>query len=560
MRLLGVPELWADQPGADTVIAATVLRDGQPDAPPAIRRDQWGRYVVVGPGGGKPKGYTRATTVAKTLDDGGGLIPWKATIAMTGMMRRPGLRGRFEALMSEHPGPGPWYGSEDSKAKAKKLVEECAEAGGASDRADVGTALHAMVEQINRGVDPHVSQDSTRADLDAYLATTAAAGITFDRNLIEAVVVDDTNEVAGTADMLHAHVPGLGDLCADLKTGADLKYSWQSIAVQLAIYAGADAVYHQGFNADGSDDRRQQMPSISQDHALVIHLPAGEARCTLYVVDIATGREAYEHSMWTRRWRKRRDIATVFTPIPVSPAESSSSAGEPVAAAGSLTAGVRRPPPGTAVPGGTRRDTLVARYNELNRGQRIEYEMAMREHRADEARQGRHVDPQNLDVVEMVLAWVEPFTAPAESPMPEQAAPAPAPAPVVTPPDEGAAADPAAIALLRQRFDALTADGKAWVGGLIRQGRDAGVDWRTSITPSIRRFELGRAVTALAAATGVDDVADVIRGLAYAATNRPQIVDDTIPLGAALGTLNADEATTFAQSVDDYLNTHIETG
>ena len=30
-----------------------------------VRRDQWGRYLVVPPGGGRPTGYTRVTTVAK---------------------------------------------------------------------------------------------------------------------------------------------------------------------------------------------------------------------------------------------------------------------------------------------------------------------------------------------------------------------------------------------------------------------------------------------------------------------------------------------------------------
>src|SRR6516162_6012262 len=61
------------------------------DAIPATdttRRDQWGRYLVVPPGGGKPTGYTRVTTVAKALDDTGGLAPWKATMAAGGIIMR----------------------------------------------------------------------------------------------------------------------------------------------------------------------------------------------------------------------------------------------------------------------------------------------------------------------------------------------------------------------------------------------------------------------------------------------------------------------------------------
>ena len=33
------------------------------------RRDRWGRYLVLPEGGTKPIGYTRATTVAKGIED-----------------------------------------------------------------------------------------------------------------------------------------------------------------------------------------------------------------------------------------------------------------------------------------------------------------------------------------------------------------------------------------------------------------------------------------------------------------------------------------------------------
>lgn len=283
-----------------------------------LRRNQWGHLMVVPPSGGKPVGYPRATTVAKALDDGGALGPWKAAMAMRGMLRRDGLRAQVEVLEAQHPAKGPWYGGDESKAAIKKLVEQCIEAGGGSDRADVGTALHAIVEQINVGQDPVVSQDSTRADVDAYRKKIAAAGITFDPSTIEVTVVLDAWKVAGTADMGCAHVPGLGNVIADLKTGTDLTFSWRSIAVQLAIYAHGDAVYRQGDAKDGSQDQRLPMPEVRQDVAVVIHLPAGEARCDLYVVDIAAGWEAFDRSMWARRWRQRRDLVSPLA-IPATP-------------------------------------------------------------------------------------------------------------------------------------------------------------------------------------------------------------------------------------------------
>jgi len=290
-------------------------------APSEARRDRWGRYLVVPPGGGKPQGYTRATTVAKTLDDGGGLIPWKASMAITGILRRPGLMAKAEALVSKHPEKGPWYGGDESKKAMKKLVEEAAEAGGSSDRADIGTALHAIIEQLGRGEPVTISQDSTRADVDAYRRLIADGQVEFLREYIEATFVLDQWQVAGTADGGAVRIPWLSNklLIADLKTGTNLDYSGQAIGVQLATYAHGDAHYLQGDAPDGSQDERRAMPDLDQELAVVIHLPAGEARAQLYKVDIAAGWEAFERSMWARDWRKRKDI---LVPVDIEPIEA----------------------------------------------------------------------------------------------------------------------------------------------------------------------------------------------------------------------------------------------
>lgn len=288
------------------------------------RRDRWKRYLVVPPEGGKPTGYTRATTVAGTLDDGNGLTPWKATATMVGALRRPGLHARWQALISEHPDP--WYATADSKAACKKLVEECAEAGGTTDRADLGNALHAIVEQQLTGITPSGLQPSIAADLAAFNSATTHAGLVFARNLIETTVVLDEWKVAGTADMLRVTVPGYGDLIGDLKTGANLDFSMQKITVQEAIYAHANNVYRQGPAADGSQDERSPMPNVSQTHGLVIHLPAGEARCTLHIIDLEAGWEAFEHSMWTRGWRSRKKLAAPYK-IPSATAHADGGAG-----------------------------------------------------------------------------------------------------------------------------------------------------------------------------------------------------------------------------------------
>jgi hypothetical protein len=54
------------------------------------------------------------------------------------------------------------------------------------------------------------------------------------------------------------------------------------------------------------------MPDISREVGVVIHLPAGEARCTIYTVDIAAGWEAFQMSMATRKWRATKTLATPY--------------------------------------------------------------------------------------------------------------------------------------------------------------------------------------------------------------------------------------------------------
>lgn len=280
------------------------------------RRDQYQRYLIVPPRGTTgPIGYTRVTTVAGTLDDGGGLAPWKATMTACGIIMRRGLRAQWEALMAENYGD-PWYRSDEAKAECKRLVEECSAVGGANDRRDMGTSLHTITALADLGRMPVHLTEETEADIAAYVRGMTGAQIEIvrlpdDMIAIELTVTLDDWNVAGTFDRL-VRVPGFElPLIADLKTGRDLSYSWQSIAVQLAAYSRADDIYRQGPAEDGSLDIRMPMPAVDQDWGLVLWLNAGTAELELHYVDLNAGWEAFEKSMWTRRWRNARVTKTV---------------------------------------------------------------------------------------------------------------------------------------------------------------------------------------------------------------------------------------------------------
>jgi hypothetical protein len=272
-----------------------------------VRRDRWGRYLVVPPGGGEPVGYTRATTVAKALDDGGGLAPWKATMAVCGTIMRRGLRARWEALMAETNGD-PWYFGEDAKRACKDLVEECAEAGGSAERRDTGTALHKITALTDAGHIPMHLTDETQQDLTGYHKALAVAGIEFLPEYIERTVILDDWKVGGMPDRI-GRVPGFErPLIADLKCGASLDYSWRGFATQLAIYSRADCIYQQGPAPDGSEDERLPVPDVDQDNGLIIWLNAGTGDCELFLVDLGAGWHAFELSMQARAWRATNHV------------------------------------------------------------------------------------------------------------------------------------------------------------------------------------------------------------------------------------------------------------
>ena len=216
---------------------------------PEPRRDRWGRYLVRPPGGDTPVGYTRVTTVAKTLDSGGGLGPWKATMAVQGVMLRKGLRAQWEALMAEHNGD-PWYDGEDSKAKCKQLVEEaCAAVGGANDRRDDGLEPCTPSQPWSTSSrTPTQLTEETAADGGLRSTGLVEAGISIEASALpRPTVVLDSWQVAGTFDRL-VSVPGFDlPLIADLKTGASLEQppGRPSPCSSAAYSRASDAIYVQ---------------------------------------------------------------------------------------------------------------------------------------------------------------------------------------------------------------------------------------------------------------------------------------------------------------------------
>lgn len=267
-------------------------------------KDRWGRYKISDPATGKERGYTRVTTIAKVLDDSSSLADWKTRMAITGLVQREDLLAQASTAL-------------DDRSKLNKIANDAIEAAGAYSRANLGVALHSITEQIDLGMKPQVLA-GLQKDIETYIASIAAWDFTMHKEWIEVLLINDEYEYAGTADRIVGTRDG--KLCIfDLKTGTDLSYSYGSIAVQLAMYAHADWIY------DWRTGERTPLPDIDMNEGIICHLPAGEADCKFYTVDLNAGWEAAKMSFATRDWRKRKDL---FTPYKFS--EEKRRAVEPV--------------------------------------------------------------------------------------------------------------------------------------------------------------------------------------------------------------------------------------
>ena len=262
------------------------------------RRDRWGRYQVLPPRGGKLVGYTRATTIAKILDDSSSLMAWNSRMTAIGL----GLRPDLVALVATTP--------QDDKKTLDSLVKRASEAGGATVRRDLGTAVHGLLER--RLKDPSfIAPDPYQADIEAILSALADAGLSFVDGMTERIVVNDEIEVAGTFDLLLTD--GEETFVSDLKTGSSVKYGGLGFAIQLSIYANASNLYTQGAAKDGSEDIREPMPNVSKSAGIVIHCQPGSGLAELHWLDLEAGTEALHTALEVRRLRKYTPIHP-FTP------------------------------------------------------------------------------------------------------------------------------------------------------------------------------------------------------------------------------------------------------
>lgn len=259
----------------------------QIDTRPEPKRDRFGRYLLPDENG-NPKAYTRATTVAGTIEDQYNLTRWKQRMTAYGLARRNDL---LALATTHHP--------KTDRGTFDEIVDKAMHAAESDAAASLGTALHRATETID-GTGTPIAEMPERFQqrLTVYRAALNEAGIEIDPAGIERILIFDNFGTAGTADRVPLILPDGRRLVGDLKTGTLGKWSWLSISIQLAIYANHTATY------DPATEKRGPRIDVDTTEAIVIHLPAAEGPCELYTVDIAQGYDYMLTAFDVREHRK----------------------------------------------------------------------------------------------------------------------------------------------------------------------------------------------------------------------------------------------------------------
>ena len=252
-------------------------------------------------GSGKWVRYSRPSSWGSDLDDESALTLWRIDRAMDGVAQSPALAAAVAVKK----------GIKDGR---KELRDKAISLGRGEEAADLGTALHAMTCRVE-SMDGWVAPEPYAADLAAYLNMVDSAG--FESIAVEVQLCNDMFRAAGTADRIYRATrelvlpdgykssPGTCFI-GDIKTGKKLDYSLPGYAIQLALYA--DSMLY-----DVVTNERTPLPNnLHMRWGVLIHLPAGKAKCQLSWLDLDVGRRGAEIVRDVREWRKRKDFHQPF--------------------------------------------------------------------------------------------------------------------------------------------------------------------------------------------------------------------------------------------------------
>lgn len=291
------------------------------------------QYLLPDPTTGLPTGYSRATTVADTLDDKSGLAKWKerTKIASVVLLIDSALGFKLDDLVRDEEKRNPSI--QLAAALLKELRRSIADGNGqrtnnvadhidayngGRDSAEFGTAVHEWLEALDIGlVTLWQIPEQFRPWAIAYQDALRRAGFVAVPIYVERVVMYDSGAevITGTLDRIYRCVT-TGELyLGDLKTSKadNLKFSWLSYAVQLTVYGRASKM----MTTDGT--AWEPMPPLNPDMALLVHVPSDKPAASMAIpYNLRTGDQYLATSIVARDHRRnaKHDVPNQTTPVP----------------------------------------------------------------------------------------------------------------------------------------------------------------------------------------------------------------------------------------------------
>ncbi|AXN53321.1 hypothetical protein PBI_THONKO_49 [Mycobacterium phage Thonko] len=311
-------------PDVDTTRRTEFAGYPLPPAPhrPGVEFNGRQQYRLPSPTTGRPTAFSRATTVAKTLDDQSGLEKWRRRMIVARVLD---LFDRAED--GDEQARKLLNGLRDTYRTATKVtpIDEALDyidnSMGGADARELGTCVHAWAEALDCGlVLLRDVPEVVRPHIDAYRAVLARFGLVAVPEYVERVVLNDQGEesVAGQIDRIF-RVVATGELVlGDVKTSTSLDYSWLPFGVQVG------GVYGWATKMLGLDGKTwEPMPEIRRDFAILMHIPSDQPeRAQAITINLWWGGEVLVESIAARQRRREAkvEVPKFAIPSPTDPA------------------------------------------------------------------------------------------------------------------------------------------------------------------------------------------------------------------------------------------------
>lgn len=306
------------------------------------------QYLLPSPAnGGMPVGVSRATTVAKTLDDTYKLEMWAVRRRVESILRLldaafaplGGLtavlamaKADAESDADDKRTPVPAHllrcfelvnqllddMPKDDLKSTNATIDLIWNYNGGQDANEFGTAVHEWCGALDMGlIQLWQIPDTFMPWAVAYQHALKRAGLVPVAQYVERTVFNDTNDeaVAGQLDRVYRCVV-TGELYGgDLKTSKaeNLGFTWMTYAVQLAVYFLAPWL----MKLDGSGF--EPMPALNRDMALLVHIPSdAPEKSQVIPYSLEAGRRYLQTSITARNHRSQAkyEVPGHTTPIP----------------------------------------------------------------------------------------------------------------------------------------------------------------------------------------------------------------------------------------------------